>query len=283
MALHLSYSLKYALQPFGYSVGPIAAVLVGAVIGLAGLVEHGSAQQEDEGAPPPTAAEVQEKVRQWVRTQQLISEEESDWQAQKQALIDLSEIREREIDQLDEVIETAGARLTDAESRRADLIAEEDSLRNRRAELEKEIVALEDSALSLLPGFPPPLREKIKDAAERLEAADRKSSPLQNRYRDVLAVLVEAGAFNSRLTHDIDLREVDGRSIEIDVLYIGLASAYYTDRSGKYCGIGRSGPGGWIWTERPELAASIRHTIDIFQKKASPEMVKLPIQLRLDK
>lgn len=254
-----------------------------ASIWLAGWVAPGAAQENAEPAAPPTAAEVQEKVRQWVRTQQLVSEEESDWQAQKQALADLGEIREREISQLDEVIAAAGARLTDAESRRAALNAEEESLRERRAELEKEIVALENSALSLLPGFPPPLREKIEDAAGRLEAKDRNRNPLQNRYRDVLAVLVEAGSFNSRLTHDIDLREVDGRSIEVEVLYLGLARAFYTDRSGRICGTGQPGAAGWTWTLQPKLAASIRQTIDIFQKQASPEMVRLPMQLHLEK
>ncbi len=256
---------------------------MGVAIGLVGLVPHGLSQEKADTAVSPTAAEVQEKVRQWVHSQQLISEEASDWQAQKQALADLSKIREREIGQLDEVIEAAGSRLTDAESRRAELIAEEDSLRDRRAELEKEIVTLERSALSLLPGFPPPLREKIKDASERLEAKDRESHPLQNRYRDVLAVLVEASAFNSRLTHDVDLRDVDGKSIEVDVLYLGLASAYYTDRSGKYGGTGQPGDVGWTWTERPKLAASIRNAVDIFQKQATPNMVKLPLQLRLEK
>lgn len=272
------YSIK-----LGCSFGQIAASLVGVVVCASCAGAYAQEQPEAEKNVLPTAAEVQEKVRQWVHTQQLISQEQSDWQAQKQALVDLGNIRQREISQLDEVIEAAGTRLTDAESRRAELIAEEGSLRERRAELEKEIVALEESALGLLPGFPPPLREKVKDAAERLEANERQSSPLQNRYRDVLAILVEAGAFNSRLTHDIDLREVDGKSIEVEVLYLGLASAYYTDRSGKYCGIGQSGDAGWTWTVRPKLAASIRHTIDIFQKQTTPVMVKLPMQLRLEK
>jgi len=255
--------------------------LVGAAIWLIGLGGHVSAQDEGDDVAPPSAAEVQEKVREWVRTQQLISEEAADWQAQKQALIDLGEIRKREIGQLDELIAAAGSRLTDAESRRAELIAEEDSLRVRRAELEKEIGNLESSALSLLSGFPEPLKEKVSEAVERLKAEDRESHPLQNRYRDVLAVLVEAGAFNSRLTHDIDLREIDGKSVEIEVLYVGLATAYFIDSSGKYCGIGQVGETGWTWTERPQLAAPIRHTIDIFQKQASPEMVELPVKLRL--
>ena len=110
--------------------------------------------------------------------------------------------------------------------------------------------------------FPPPLREQLDAAVERLESEDRPAAPLQNRYRDVLAVLIEAGNFQSRLTLDTELRELDGETVEIEVLYFGLASAVYIDRSGETCGIGKPGNDGWTWTPQAGLATSVRKIID---------------------
>lgn len=272
-----------------YSFRQIVAPLAGAAILFVAAVAQGQDEKaaEADKAAPPSAAEVQEKVRQWVRTQQLISEERADWEAEKQALADLNELRQREGSQLDEVIAAAGTRLTDAETQRDELLAEEQDLRERRGEREKGIAALEAAARELLPGLPLPLREKLGGAIERLESAEQAETEtdtaLQNRYRDVLAVLVEAGSFQASPTLDTELREVDGRSIEVEVLYLGLAAAWFTDRSGKYAGAGRPGADGWEWTSQPELASKIRKAIDVYQKKASPELIELPLQLRLER
>lgn len=241
----------------------------------------GQDKDTTEAAEPPTAAEVQEKLRQWVLTQRLISEERADWEAEKQTLADLNELREREVGQLDELIAAAGSRLTDAEERRGKMTAEEQKLRSQRAELEKSIAGLEAAARELLPRLPRPLREQLGETIERLQAdpAAVEEIPLQNRFRDVLAVLVEAGGFQSRLTLDTELREFGEQTIEVEVLYLGLANAYYTDRSGVHAGIGGPTVDGWVWTEQPDLAESIRQTIDIFQKRANPDLVELPIRM----
>lgn len=266
----------------GYSIRQIAASLAGAAILACTGAAFCQDQADAEKSSPPSAAEVQEKVRQWVRTQQLISEEQADWEAEKQVLADLNELREREVAELDELIAAAGTRLTDAETQRDELLAEEQSLRERRAELEKGIAALESAARELLPGLPSPLREKLGGAIERLESGEDKADvPLQNRYRDVLAVLIEVGTFQSSPKLHTELRELDGKSVEVEVLYLGLATAWFTDRTGKYAGAGRPGEDGWTWTSQPELAAKIRKAIEVYQKKASPELIELPLQLRL--
>ncbi len=269
----------------------IAAPLFGAAVFACCAWASASVAQEaaadaDGGVREVTAAEVQEKLRQWVKTQQLISGEKAGWEAEKSSLADLNELREQEAAQLDELIATAGTRLSDAETRLAELNEEEESLRTQRAEKESRIGELEAGVRSLLPGFPAPLLEQLGDAVERLQDAESghgsSGAPLQNRYRDVLAVLTEAGAFDSRLTLDTELREIDGRTLEVQVLYLGLANAYFTDRSGAYSGTGKpaTAAGGWEWSVQPELAASIQQTIGIFQKQASPELVKLPLQIR---
>lgn len=277
------YILNFTSRSIAYSMKQIAVPILGAAIFSCSGFAYSQDESDAQKAQLPSAAEVQEKLRQWVRTQQLISKERSDWDADKRALADLNELRDREVAQLDELIEAAGSRLTDAETRRAELVAEEEKLRSQRSDLEKSIAGFETSADELLLAFPAPLRKQLADAIERLGSSDAADTPLQNRYRDVLAVIIEAGAFDSRLTLDAELRDFDGKSIKVDVLYLGLGQAYYTDRAGIIAGTGKPGADGWTWTERPELAASIRKTLDVFQKQASPVLVELPLQLSLEK
>ena len=246
------------------------------VSGVAFSQDAEPAESEPE-ARPITAAEVQEKLRQWVRTRQLIGEEQADWAAEQQSLEDLMALREREVGQLDELIAAAGSRLTDAEAERSSLLEEEAALQARRTELEAKVAELEAAARQVVGAFPRPLREKLGDAIERLEAGEEIDTPLQNRYRDVLAILIEAGSFQTRLTLDSELREIDGVRREVEVLYLGLARAYYVDRSGRHAGTGRPAEDGWQWTEAPELATEIRRTLDIYQKKGDPQLVELPV------
>lgn len=233
-----------------------------------------------DAAPPakpvePVPAVVQEKIRAWVETKKQIGGEAADWDAEKRSLDDLNEIRRKEIAQIDELIAAAGDRLKDAEKQRTELLAEEESLRIWRATVEERIVKLEADLRAQLPKFPPPLREKAGDAIARLEDP-QPDTPLQNRYRDVLAILGEVGNFQSVLTIDTELREIGGAQIEVDVLYLGLAQAWYVDRTGKHAGSGRPDATGWQWTDEPALAGRVRDAIAIQRKLAPPAFVGLP-------
>lgn len=235
-----------------------------------------------EAAPPPAPkpieplpATVQEKIREWVKTRKQIAQEAADWEAEKRSLADLNDLRKKEITQIDAFIAAAGERLQDAEKQRTELLAEEESLRTWRASVEERIVKLEANLRAQLPKFPPPLRDKAGDAIARLEDP-QPDTPLQNRYRDVLAILGEVGNFHNTLTIDTELRDFDGAQIEVDVLYLGLAQAWYVDRTGRHAGIGRPGAEGWQWTDDASLAGRIRDAIAIQRKLAPPAFVGLP-------
>lgn len=240
----------------------------------------GRAQEADAGAAAtepelllPVA--VQEKVREWVRVKKQISAERADWEAEKQSLSDLNALREKEISQLDELIEAAGSRLADAEKQRADLREEEANLRERRKLLEARITKLETALREVVPRFPPPLRNQVEPVLARLETADSEAS-LQDRYRDLLTVLGEAGQFDRTLTIDSEIRAIDGEQVEVQVLYLGLARAWYVDRAGRHAGTGIPTAEGWRWTENPSVAPSVRRAIAIRRKEAAPAIVSLP-------
>lgn len=228
---------------------------------------------QDAATSPP--AEVQEKVREWVKTKKQVASEKADWEAEKQSLGELNAIRKTEIAQIDELLAAAGTRLSDAEKQRADLLAEEEVIRAWRKAAEARITKLESGLRAQLPKFPEPLRQKIGEAIERLENP-LPDAPLQNRCRDVIAILSEVEIFESTITVHSELRKIGADTVEVDVLYLGLAQAWYVDRSGNRAGSGQPGDSGWQWTENPAMAGRVREAIDIQRKKSPPALIALP-------
>ncbi|NNE90636.1 MAG: DUF3450 family protein [Verrucomicrobiales bacterium] len=247
-----------------------------AILALTGPVSTGFAQ--DPAAKPESTDPklVQEKLRQWVDVKKTISAEKADWEAKKTTLADLNELRKQEIGNIDELIEAAGSRLADAEKRRVELLTEEEELRAWRADFQKTVDALETRIVQLARRFPPPLTEKLDDALARLHTTEEET-PLQNRFRDLVAILAEAGNFQNTITVDTDLREIDGKQIEVDVLYLGLTQAFFVDRAGKNAGIGHPGDDGWTWQPVNRLAGEIRQAIAVQRKESPPAFVELPI------
>lgn len=263
-------------SPFSFSslaLPSLIAVLL-ASVGPHSITAQEAADVGDEPDPAPPAV-IQEKIREWVRVKKQISTERAGWEADKQSLADLNELRTREIVSLQEIIDATGTRLTDAEKQRVELLAEEEALRGGRELLEARIARAEERLRGLIPRFPPPLLEEVGDAIARIESADAEV-PLQDRYRDLLSVMGEVGHFDSSITVASELREIDGKRVEIDVLYLGMARAWYVDREGRHAGYGLPTEEGWRWTEEASVAAEVRQTIAIRQKTAAPAVVSLP-------
>ena len=70
-----------------------------------------------------------------------------------------------------------------------------------------------------------------------------------------------------------------GKKMTVDVVYLGLARAFYTSGAGDTAGIGTPTSNGWQWQEKPDLADEIRKTIAVHQKDSSPQLLKLPISI----
>jgi len=65
------------------------------------------------------------------------------------------------------------------------------------------------------------------------------------------------------------------------VIYLGLAVAYYADKEGKVGGIGVPAAGEWKWTERNDLAPSIRDAVLYYNGDIKPaKLVDLPFDVQ---
>ena len=222
----------------------------------------------------PSAA-LQEKVRQWVDVQKQRSEETARWQEQQQQLAALNELRRTEIKQIDTLIAAAGQRLEEATTQHRKLHEEQTELSSRRSFLLDNITDLEQAMRDCIPRFPQPLRKKAEDAIYRLENPDDDHS-LQDRYRDVLAILSASIAFDNTITVTREIREVEGERIALETIYMGLSRAWYVGRGNTIAGHGKATQEGWEWQPDNSISGQVRQAIDIYRKESSPGYVKLP-------
>lgn len=253
-----------------YSIPGLCGEMLATLLLIAGLAPSLHAQ---ETVPP---AVVQAKVSEWIKTRQILSAEKADWETEKQTLTDLNEIRKSEITKLDEFIRLAGERVKDLDEKRSAFTQEEADMKEWRRDLERKVAGLENEVRPLLKLFPAPLREKVEEAAIRLEENDPDAA-LQNRARDLLAIVQAALAFHREVSSDNEVREIAGERREVGILYLGLAQAYYVDQTGKHAGYGSPTPEGWQWVEAPEIGDRVRLAIDVLRTNVPPRFVTLPL------
>ncbi|QBG48305.1 DUF3450 family protein [Verrucomicrobia bacterium S94] len=208
-----------------------------------------------------------EKLLQWIEIKKIISAESAAWKAEKQQLNDLNTIRRKEIEQLDEILVRSETRRTENRALLEKKQAEAESAETRRSQLALRIAELEKQILPLTRKLPAPLFRKLEPEIAALEQSGR---PLQERYRDLTAMLIEIGDFNASITLDTEIRETAHGKTEVDILYLGLAHAWYVNRTGTSAGYGIPTSSGWKWSEDPSMAAQIRSAIAIVGKQAPP-------------
>ena len=70
-------------------------------------------------------------------------------------------------------------------------------------------------------------------------------------------------------------------TLQDDVIYLGLAVAYYSDSEGTVGGIGTPAEGKWSWEERNDLAPAIRDSLLYYNGDIKPAMmVDLPVEIQ---
>ena len=217
---------------------------------------------------------LQEKIRQWVETQKLRGKERADWAEQKRSMASLNGIRQKEIGQIDALIESAGKRLSDATAKKDQLLSEKEDLKSQRDVLQGRVAKFEVSMRQKVGMFPGPLLSKISDEVERIKNEEIEGS-VQDRLRDIVAILSAASDFGHAMTITSEIRSVDDQSIEVEVLYLGFSGAWYVSKNGKTSGWGKVQDGGWNWTEDPSVARPLTEAMEMYRKERTPDYIPL--------
>lgn len=217
---------------------------------------------------------------QWVETNQLISEEQSDWKLEQSILKDTKTLLKNELERLKDAINELEETATAATEDRSKLTAEKEALEAGSAVVLGQIGALETQMKAIVKTLPQPLVEKLNPLIRRLpdNPEDTKLS-MGERVQNIVGILSQTDKFNTTLTFSSESREISAdKIVQVTTIYWGLAMAYYVDDSGTYAGIGVPGPEGWDWPQVPGAGPQIKKLIDIYEG-LEPQFVAVPARI----
>jgi len=252
-----------AMKDYFHHLKSFAAVL--ACFALAG-----GAWADDEAA---SLEELRATISGIVETQTLASKELRDWEARKAVMAELLDVHRREIELLDEELEISGRSAPahdDVITEAADEIA---VLRTTRAGLTEVVERCRPRVIALVQRFPRPLAAEVQSELASLTSWESGGEP-REALQALLGVLSKASQFNRRISRSLEI--VEDR--EVDVLYLGLARAFYADRSG-IAGVGLPAAGGWEWRADASLNRRILRAFEILDQKRPPSRVELPLHI----
>lgn len=225
---------------------------------------------------------VRAALEKWVETRKIISQERRDWKLNKETLNERVELVQREVDVLRAKISEAQENISEADKKRAELVTENDKLKEAAAGLAESMVALEIRTRTLLKNLPDPIRERVKPLSQRLpeNTGDTKLS-FAERFQNVVGILNEVNKFNREITVTSEVRALpDGTSAEVTALYIGIGQGFYTSANGHVAGTGTATADGWVWTPDNSIAPQVAAAIAIFKNEQVAAFVQLPVEIR---
>lgn len=235
--------------------------------------------------PAPGVEDFRARVQKWVETRQLLSQEKSAWEAEKETLSATRDLLEQQKKALEDEIAQLEESGGSAEGERRDLLLERGEYQRVGATLEGQIRGLEEAVLALVPRLPAPLQEKLEPLLVQIpdDPAKRKS-PIGQRLVNVLGILSQAEKFNSTATLVGETRalgDAGGEKVQVRTLYWGLGQAFYVDAQGRSAGVGRPGAEGWEFADDPGIAKDAKLLLDVFEGNVDViEFVALPAEIR---
>lgn len=250
-------------------------LIIGVALGLVAL----PALAQEQKSP---LDETRNVVQQWVDLRTKISKARNDWRIEQELLQQRISLYRDELASLQADITKYEEAAAQGQSERAKLQGDADVLRRAMAVVEQELGGIERKLKALVPYFPDPLANTVDRLVVNLPADPRttKLSPSQ-RLATIVGILNEVDKFNSNATVVTDVREVSGKRVQVKVLYLGLARAYYADTEGQYAGVGVPGPEGWVWTEANDQAPQIALAIGYSDGSVRPaKFVEIPFEVK---
>ena len=233
-------------------------------------------------AAEDTIKNARSALEQWVETEQILSEEKSDWRLEKSILEDTQVLLSKELTRIEEAIDDLEDSATAADADRAALSEEKEKQTAAAAVVRSNIGALEKKVKDIIKTLPEPLTDKIKPLIRRLpNDPENTKLSIGERVQNVVGILSQADKFNSTITLSNESREIsEGKVVQVTTLYWGLAQAYFVDNAGSYAGVGKPGAEAWVWTEVKDIGPEIKQLLDIYEGTEEIQFVKIPASIQ---
>ncbi len=225
---------------------------------------------------------VRATMEKWVETKRVISQERQDWTLGREMLQERIKLVEREIASLREKIDEAQQGISEADAKRAELVAENETLKNAGAKLAEIVAGLEARTIALDKRLPDPAREGIRVVSQQLtDDPNETKLSLSQRFINVIGILNELDKFNQTIEPSSEMRELaDGNVAEVTAIYVGLGQAYYTGANGTVAGVGRPGREGWDWEAANTVADEVADIIAILKNEKVAGFIPLPVTIQ---
>lgn len=225
--------------------------------------------------------EARSLVSEWVAVEKLISEERTDWDAEKLIIADMISLLKQEKESLSERIEMSKNATSEADKKRAGFVEQREEFIAAMDFLGSQVVEIEQKITELHAKFPPPLQEEVSASFNRIpEAGIESRLSISQRLQTIVVLLSQADKFNGGVQVVSKIQDLASGPAEVDILYFGLGGAFFQDKSGQYAGVGYPGADGWEWKETPESASAIGDLFAVYQGTAEAEFVRLPVSIK---
>jgi hypothetical protein len=237
-------------------------------------------ETQESGPKERTLEELRLTMDKWIETQQIISKERKDWQQGKEIILNRTELVKKEISFLEEKIKQAQDGVTGANSKRAELESENETLKVTAQQLTDSVAIVEDRIRSMHKLLPEPVKERLLPLYQRVpEDSSKTRVSIAERYQNALGILNELNKANNEITVTYEVRTLAGdKPAEVKTVYVGLGQAYYVSAGGE-AGIGRPAESGWAWEPSKSVSREILGVLDILSGKQSPAFVRLPVKM----
>ena len=217
-------------------------------------------------------------IQEWVQTEQLISEETTEWNIEKAALLDIRDALKTEIIELDKRLEESEEEAVGAAKQRTELLEQKDEIEETTRSLLDGVDALQIQVEEAFKLLPTPLAKRLQPFRQKLKSQIGSNNiSLRQRVDTLLSLLQAVSLYHRNIS--LERQEFsleDGVSREFQVLYFGLGIAYFVNESGTVAGYGSPNKSGWVWKRDDSLALEISTGVDMVNNRAMPRFLKLP-------
>jgi hypothetical protein len=216
----------------------------------------------------------------WVDLQESIAAGKRDWAVEKEYLNEEIRLLREEIEALAEKEKQLKESTDVIEVDLKKIADENDSLESASAIVEQKLPELEAGVRAINAAFPAALKSTVEPLVNRLPKDGASTVPgVSERLQVVVGVLGQVDKFNGQLSVQTEVQTNEaGEKIQVRVLYLGLAQAWFVNQDGRFAGHGKPGDDGWVWTRDDSLAPLVNEAIAIHENTAVARYVSLPVR-----
>ena len=221
-------------------------------------------------------------VKEWVAAEKALADEHNAWEAKRQLLDDLLDLKAEEVAALRASIAAITENATQADKARSELVMQRDALQTHRSTMVEFLKLMTPTIRAFQAWVPEPLQAQLNPLFKKMATVDAPvTTSLAEAMQAMVAILQALNQFDQNVTVHSSLRSLEsGQQVEVETVYLGLGIAYYRSLSGQLAGYGQPTVSGWNWIAQSELAPAIADALAVVnQQVQAAEFIQLPVKI----